>query len=225
MKLIIEGVMAIGLVGNKLGMSRSFTEDGRSIPVTVVKIEDNFITQIKTVENDGYEAVQVSTGTKRHVNKPSAGHFAKAKVVPGAGLWEFRLQNGENLSEFVLGSTIELSRFEEGQYVDVTGTTKGKGFAGTIKRHHFTMGDATHGNSLSHRSPGSIGQRQSPGKVFKGKKMSGQMGNKQRTVQALEIIKVDEKRNLLLIKGAIPGAPGSRLIIKPTVKKVKSRGE
>lgn len=216
--------MAIGLIGNKLGMSRSFTEDGRSIPVTVVKIEDNFITQIKTLENDGYEAVQVSTGTKRHVNKPSAGHFAKANVTPGAGLWEFRLENGGDLSQFALGSILELSRFEEGQYVDVTGTTKGKGFAGTIKRHHFTMGDATHGNSLSHRSPGSIGQRQSPGKVFKGKKMSGQMGNKQRTVQALEIIKVDEKRNVLLIKGAIPGAPGARLIIKPTVK-TKSRGE
>lgn len=216
--------MAIGLIGNKLGMTRSFTEEGKSIPVTVIKIEDNYITQIKTVENDGYVALQISTGTRKHINKPMAGHFAKANVAPGRTMSEFRLETNDKVDQFTLGGVIELSRFQEGQFVDVTGVTKGKGFAGTIKRHNFTMGDATHGNSLSHRAPGSIGQRQSPGKVFKGKKMSGQMGNKQRTIQFLEIIKIDEKRKLFLIKGAIPGAPGTRIVIKPTVKKVKSGG-
>ncbi len=210
--------MAIGLVGNKLGMSRVFKEDGSSVPVTVIKVEDNYITQIKTVENDGYKAIQVTMGIKRHPIKPMIGHFTKANVTPGVGLWEFRLNHTDDLANFSLGHTIAVSHFAEGQYVDVTGTTKGKGFAGTIKRHNFTMGDATHGNSLSHRAPGSIGQRQSPGKVFKGKKMAGQMGNKQRTVQSLEVVKVDEKRKLLLIKGAVPGAPGSCLIIKPTIK-------
>lgn len=216
--------MDIGLVGNKVGMTRVFKEDGNSIPVTVVKVEDNYITQIKTFENDGYAALQVTTGTKRHTIKPMAGHFAKANVTPGSGLWEFSLSRADDLKEFSLGGTITVSQFAQGQYVDVTGTTKGKGFAGSIKRHHFTMGDATHGNSLSHRVTGSIGQRQSPGKVFKGKKMPGQMGNKQITVQSLEIIKVDEKRKLLLIKGAVPGAPGSCLIIKPAIK-IKSREE
>ena len=216
--------MTIGLVGNKIGMTRIFKEDGVSIPVTVIKVEDNYITQIKTVENDGYTALQVTTGTKRHVIKPMAGHFAKANVSPGSGLWEFSLNDKNDLAKFSLGNVISISYFAPGQYVDVTGTTKGKGFAGVIKRHNFTMGDATHGNSLSHRVPGSIGQRQSPGKVFKGKKMAGQMGNKQKTVQSLEIIQVDEKRKLLLIKGAIPGSPGSSLIIKPAVK-VKSGKE
>lgn len=213
--------MTIGLVGSKIGMSRVFGEDGSSIPVTVIKVEENYITQIKTIENEGYNALQVTTGVKRHVLKPLAGHFAKANVTPGANLWEFRLDCADDVAKFSLGSSIDVSHFSSDQYVDVTGITKGKGFAGVIKRHNFTMGDATHGNSLSHRTPGSIGQRQSPGKVFKGKKMAGQMGNKRSTIQSLKIVKVDKERKLLLVKGAVPGFPGSFLIIKPAVK-VKS---
>lgn len=216
--------MAIGLVGSKLGMTRTFSEEGRAIPVTVIKVEDNFITQLKTPQNDGYSAIQITTGNRRHTNKPMGGHFAKAGVIPGATLQEFRLEVDDtiDLSNYVLGNTIDVTLFTVGQFVDVTGITKGKGFAGTIKRHNFKKGDATHGNSLAHRAPGSIGQRQSPGKVFKGKKMSGQMGNKQRTVQSLEIVRVDAGRKLLLIKGGVPGFPGTRLIITPAVKKKKS---
>ena len=211
--------MAIGLVGRKCGMTRIFTEDGNSIPVTVIEVEPNRITQIKTAESDGYAAVQVTTGTRRavRVTKPMAGHFAKASVAAGRGLWEFRLDGGEG-AELQAGGEIKVDIFEAGQKVDVTGVTIGKGFAGTIKRHNFGMGDATHGNSLSHRAPGSIGQRQTPGRVFKGKKMSGHMGNRQRTAQNLEIVRVDVARNLLLVKGAVPGHEGRDVIVRPAVK-------
>jgi large subunit ribosomal protein L3 len=217
--------MAIGLVGNKLGMSRVFNEEGMSVPVTVIKVENNRIAQIKTSAKDGYDALQVSMGSKKRVNKPTSGHFAKAGITPGNSLQEFRLSEAELSTQFELGGTFDVSHFTAGQYVDVTGITRGKGFAGVIKRHNFTMGDATHGNSLSHRTPGSIGQRQSPGKVFKGKKMAGQMGNKPRTVQSLEIVKIDVNRQLLLVKGAVPGAPGTRLVVKLAVKKINSRKE
>lgn len=216
--------MAIGLIGRKCGMTRVFTDDGVSIPVTVVEVTPNRVTQLKTKENDGYRAIQVTTGTRKlsRVNKPSAGHFKKAGVEPGRGLWEFRLYDDETETDAVaamnIGSEITVDIFAVGQQVDVTGTSKGKGFAGTIKRHHFTMGDATHGNSLSHRAPGSIGQRQSPGRVFKGKKMSGQMGNKRRTVQTQEIVRIDKERHLLLIRGVVPGAPGGDVIVLPAVK-------
>lgn len=208
----------IGLIGRKCGMTRTFTETGVSIPVTVVMVEPNLITQIKTKDTDGYDAIQVTTGKRRpsRVTKPLAGHYAKANVVAGEGLWEFRLEDAS--SDFELGGALKVDLFESGQMVDVTGVSKGKGFQGVIKRHNFTMGDATHGNSLSHRSPGSIGQRQSPGRVFKGKKMAGQMGNKQRTVQSQQIVKVDVERNLLLIKGTVPGAPGGFVVVKPSVK-------
>ncbi len=211
--------MSIGLVGRKCGMTRIFTEDGNSIPVTVIEVEPNRITQVKTAESDGYAAVQVTTGTRRpvRVTKPMAGHFAKASVAAGRGLWEFRLDGGEG-AELQAGGEIKVDIFEAGQKVDVTGVTIGKGFAGTIKRHHFGMGDATHGNSLSHRAPGSIGQRQTPGRVFKGKKMSGHMGNAQRTAQNLEIVRVDAARNLLLVKGAVPGHEGRDVIVRPAVK-------
>jgi len=211
--------MSIGLVGRKCGMTRIFTEDGNSIPVTVIEVEPNRITQVKTAESDGYAAVQVTTGTRRpvRVTKPMAGHFAKASVAAGRGLWEFRLDGGEG-AELQAGGEIKVDIFEAGQKVDVTGVTIGKGFAGTIKRHNFGMGDATHGNSLSHRAPGSIGQRQTPGRVFKGKKMSGHMGNAQRTAQNLEIVRVDAARNLLLVKGAVPGHEGRDVIVRPAVK-------
>ena len=211
--------MAIGLVGRKCGMTRIFTEDGNSIPVTVIEVEPNRITQIKTADSDGYSAVQVTTGTRRavRVTKPMAGHFAKAGVAAGRGVWEFRLDGGEG-ADLQAGGEIKVDIFEAGQKVDVTGVTIGKGFAGTIKRHNFSMGDATHGNSLSHRAPGSIGQRQTPGRVFKGKKMSGHMGNRQRTAQNLEIVRVDAARNLLLVKGAVPGHEGRDVIVRPAVK-------
>lgn len=213
--------MTIGLVGKKCGMTRVFTEDGMSIPVTVVEVQPNRVTQIKTTENDGYQAIQVTVGSRKRsrVNKPQAGHFAKANVEPGIGLWEFTVDSVEGMS---VGSELKVDRFAEGQFVDVTGTTKGKGFQGTIKRHHFAAQDATHGNSLSHRAPGSIGQRQSPGRVFKGKKMSGHMGNKRRTILSQKVVKVDVERNLVLIRGAVPGAPGCDVIIRPAVKKVKT---
>ncbi|MBB72241.1 MAG: 50S ribosomal protein L3 [Legionellales bacterium] len=212
--------MALGLVGRKCGMTQIFTEDGNAIPVTVVEVEPNRITQIKSVDTDGYQAVQVTTGTRRatRVTKPQAGHFAKAKVEAGRGLWEFRLDDAASDTELAVGGELTVSIFSEGQIVDVTGVTKGKGFAGVVKRHNFSTQDATHGNSLSHRAPGSIGQNQSPGKVFKGKKMAGQMGNKRRTVQNQEIVRVDAERNLLLIRGAIPGAPNSDVVINPAVK-------
>jgi len=212
--------MSIGLVGRKCGMSRVFTEDGRSIPVTLIEATPNRVTQVKTVEIDGYSAVQVTAGAKRAalINKPLAGHYAKAKVEAGRGLWEFRVEAGD-LGKFAVGGEVKADElFTIGQKVDVAGVSKGKGFQGTIKRHHFKMGDATHGNSLSHRAPGSIGQRQTPGRVFPGKKMSGHMGNVNRTSMNLEVVKIDNERHLIAIKGAVPGAPGGNVIIRPAVK-------
>ena len=211
--------MAIGLVGRKCGMTRIFAEDGATIPVTVIEVEPNRITQVRTADNDGYAAVQVTVGKRRatRVTKPMAGHFAKAGVAAGRGLWEFRLDDGEG-ADLQPGAELKVDIFAPGQKVDVTGVSIGKGFAGTIKRHHFTMGDATHGNSLSHRAPGSIGQRQTPGRVFKGKRMAGHMGNVQRTAQNLEIVRVDSARNLLLVKGAVPGHEGRDVIVRPAVK-------
>lgn len=219
--------MTIGLVGKKCGMTRVFTEDGVSMPVTVIEILPNRITQVKLPELDGYKAIQVTTGSRKksRLIKPEIGHFAKANVEAGRGLWEFRLSDDESMDSFTVGSELKADRFSEGQVVDVTGVSKGKGFAGTIKRHNFKMGDATHGNSLSHRAPGSIGQRQSPGKVFKGKKMSGHMGQDTCTIQSQKIVRVDVERNLVLVRGAVPGAPGCDVIIKPTVKVKKKRGE
>ena len=213
-------MMTIGLVGRKCGMTRVFTEDGLSIPVTVIEVLPNRVTQVKTVETDGYHALQVTTGARKRsrVNKPQAGHFAKAGTEPGRGLWEFRVDSADQIDGIAVGAEIKADHFAVGQMVDVIGTTKGKGFAGTIKRHHFAGQDATHGNSLSHRAPGSIGQRQSPGKVFKGKKMSGHMGNVQRTIQLQKIVRLDMDRNLVLVRGAVPGAPGSNVIIRPAVK-------
>ncbi|MCF6235028.1 MAG: 50S ribosomal protein L3 [Gammaproteobacteria bacterium] len=214
--------MAIGLVGRKLGMTRVFTENGASTPVTVVSVELNRITQIKTLENDGYYALQVATGERRasRVTKPMAGHYSKAGVAAGRGLWEFRIDESE-VSDFEVGGSLDATQFEVGQKIDVIGTTIGKGFAGTIKRHNFAMGDATHGNSLSHRSAGAIGQCQTPGRVFKGKKMAGHMGNVRRTIQNLEIVKVDVDRNFILVKGAVPGAKNGDLFIQPAVKAKK----
>ncbi|MBL0165493.1 MAG: 50S ribosomal protein L3 [Xanthomonadales bacterium] len=212
--------MSIGLVGRKCGMSRIFTEDGRSIPVTLIEATPNRVTQVKTTEIDGYNAIQVTSGSKRAalVNKPLAGHYAKAKVEAGRGLWEFRLEADE-LAKFSVGGEVKADEiFTVGQIVDVAGITKGKGFQGTIKRHNFKMGDATHGNSLSHRSPGSIGQRQTPGRVFPGKKMSGHMGAVRRSAMNLEVVKIDAERHLIAIKGSVPGAKGGNLIIRPAVK-------
>jgi large subunit ribosomal protein L3 len=200
-------------------MTRVFTEEGDSIPVTVIEAGPNRVTQVKTDDNDGYRALQVTFGQKRAalVNKPLAGHFAKAESEAGEGLWELRLQ-GEEGADLELGSELGVDQFAAGQMVDVTGTSKGKGFAGTVKRHNFHMQDATHGNSLSHRAPGSIGQCQTPGRVFKGKKMAGHMGDETVTVQNLEIVRVDTERNLLLVKGAVPGAAGGHVTVKPAVK-------
>ena len=211
--------MTMGLVGRKCGMTRVFTEDGESIPVTVIEAQPNRITQVKTVETDGYRALQVTAGSKKpsRVSKPQAGHFAKAKVEAGDLLNELRLSDVDE-GEYQVGSDLRVDVFEEGQKVDVIGTSIGKGYAGTVKRHNFSMQDATHGNSLAHRAPGSIGQNQTPGRVFKGKKMSGQMGNVRRTVQNLEIVRVDAERNLLLIKGAVPGHSGGRVIVRPAIK-------
>ncbi|MDG1850917.1 MAG: 50S ribosomal protein L3 [Gammaproteobacteria bacterium] len=213
--------MSIGLVGRKSGMTRLFTESGSSIPVTVVEILPNRVTQVKTVESDGYSAVQVTTGFVKgsHVSKSEAGHFSKAGTEAGRGLWEFRAEQEDfGEQEVAPGSEFTVERFAEGQMVDVTGTSKGKGFQGVIKRYNFRMQDATHGNSLSHRAPGSIGQCQTPGRVWKGKKMAGQMGNVRVTTQGLEVVKVDTENNLILIKGAVPGATGSDVIISPAVK-------
>lgn len=209
----------IGIVGRKYGMSRVFTEDGRSVAVTLIEATPNRITQIKTAQSDGYDAIQVTAGSKRAVlvSKPLAGHYAKAKVEAGRGLWEFPVDPAE-IGKYAVGGEITAGVFSPGQKVDVAGVTRGKGFQGTIKRHHFTMGDATHGNSLSHRAPGSIGQRQTPGRVFPGKKMSGHMGNVRRTAQNLEVVKVDLERGLIAIKGAVPGAPGGDVVVKPAVK-------
>ncbi|SDH85452.1 LSU ribosomal protein L3P [Vibrio xiamenensis] len=207
----------IGLVGRKVGMTRVFTEEGVSIPVTVVEVEANRVSQVKTLENDGYAAIQVTAGAKKanRVTKPEAGHFAKAGVEAGRGLWEFRLENGE---EFEVGAELTVELFNETKKVDVTGTSKGKGFQGAVKRWNFRTQDMTHGNSLSHRAPGSIGQCQTPGRVFKGKKMAGHMGAERVTTQNLEIVRVDAERNLLLIKGAVPGSTGGNVIVKPAVK-------
>ncbi|HEB4993736.1 TPA: 50S ribosomal protein L3 [Aeromonas hydrophila subsp. hydrophila] len=209
--------MTIGLVGRKVGMTRIFTEDGVSIPVTVIEVEANRVTQVKSVETDGYNAIQVTTGAKKasRVTKPEAGHFAKAGVEAGRGLWEFRLNNGET---FTVGSELKVDLLADVKLVDVTGTSKGKGFAGTVKRWNFRTQDMTHGNSLSHRVPGSIGQNQTPGRVFKGKKMAGHMGAERITTQNLELVRVDAERNLLLIKGAVPGATNGNVIVKPAVK-------
>lgn len=213
--------MSLGLVGRKSGMTRVFTDDGDSVPVTVVEVRPNRVTQIKTLETDGYSAVQVTMGERKpsRVNKSQAGHYRKAGVEAGEGLWEFRT---EDLGDIETGSEIKVDLFEPGQKVDVTGISKGKGFQGTVKRHNFSMQDATHGNSLSHRAPGSIGQCQTPGKVFKGKKMAGQMGNARKTVQSLEVVRVDLENRLLLIKGALPGATGSRVIVRPAVKSTRA---
>jgi large subunit ribosomal protein L3 len=210
--------MTIGLVGRKSGMTRVFTEDGASVPVTVVEIAPNRVTQIKELETDGYRAIQVTAGSRKasKVSKPEAGHYAKARVTAGEGLWEFRLDGSDEA--FEVGSELTVERFEQGQKVDVAGRSKGKGFQGVVKRWNFRTQDATHGNSLSHRAPGSIGQCQTPGRVFKGKKMSGHMGDERVTTQGLEVVRVDAERNLLLIKGAVPGAPGGEVIIRPTVK-------
>jgi large subunit ribosomal protein L3 len=211
--------MSIGLVGRKSGMTRIFTEEGTSIPVTVVEVQPNRVTQIKTPETDGYTAIQVTTGSRRasRVTKGMAGHFAKANTEAGTGLWEFRAE-GADIADLTAGSEIKVDLFAEGQMVDVTGTSKGKGFQGGVKRHNFQMQDATHGNSLSHRAPGSIGQCQTPGRVWKGKKMAGQMGNERSTTQSLRIVRVDLENNLLLIKGALPGATGSNVVVRPATK-------
>ncbi len=211
--------MTIGVIGRKRGMTRIFSQEGASIPVTVIEVEPNRVTQLKSVDNDGYRALQVTTGKRRatRVTKAEAGHYAKAGVEAGRGLWEFRLQDGEG-EDLALGAEVQVSIFEAGQAVDVTGVTIGKGYAGTVKRHNFATQDATHGNSVSHRAPGSIGQNQSPGRVFKGKRMSGHMGNVQRTAQNLEVVRVDAERNLLLVKGAVPGAKGGSVIVRPAVK-------
>lgn len=211
--------MTMGLVGRKCGMTRVFTEDGVSIPVTVIEAQPNRITQVKTRETDGYRALQVVAGSRRasRVRKPAAGHFAAAKVEAGDLMTEFRLDDADE-GEFEKGNELKVDLFEAGQKVDVIGTSIGKGFAGVIKRYHFAMQDATHGNSLSHRAPGSIGQNQTPGRVFKGKKMAGHMGNVRCTVQNLEIVRVDAERNLLLIKGAVPGHRGGKVIVRPAIK-------
>ncbi len=216
--------MSISLVGQKCGMTRVFTEDGTSIPVTVIQVLPNKVTQLKTLENDGYLAVQVTTGSRKRsrVNKAEAGHFAKANQEPGKGLWEFRMDSLDGIN---VGTEFTVDKFAEGQWVDVTGTSIGKGYAGVIKRWHFAAQDATHGNSLSHRAPGSIGQRQSPGKVFKGKKMAGRLGNVKRTIQSQKIVRIDGERNLILVSGSVPGAPGGEVIIRPAVKKQKSKKE
>lgn len=210
--------MTIGLVGKKAGMTRVFTEDGASVPVTVIEVEPNRVTRVKTIESDGYSAVQVTTGSRKakHLTKAQAGQFAKAGTEAGRSLMEFRLTEGEETPE--VGGELTVSLFEAGQKIDVTGTSKGKGFQGAVKRWNFRTQDMTHGNSLSHRAPGSIGMCQTPGRVFKGKKMAGQMGNARCTVQSLEVVRVDAERNLLLIKGAVPGAPGSDVVVRSAVK-------
>jgi large subunit ribosomal protein L3 len=214
--------MTIGIVGIKRGMTRVFTEDGVSIPVTVIEATPNRITQVKSVDTDGYTAIQVTAGTVKasRVKKPAAGQFAKASVEAGRSLWEFRTDD----AALSVGDSLTVEAFTEGQKVDVCGKSKGKGFAGVIKRYNFQMQDATHGNSVSHRAPGSIGQCQTPGRVYKGKKMAGHMGAARVTTQTLEVVKVDQENNLLLIKGAVPGAKGGDVIVTPAVK-VASGGE
>ena len=210
--------MTIGVVGRKSGMTRVFTDEGVSVPVTVVEVLPNRVTQIKELETDGYRAIQVTTGDRKasKVSKPEAGHYAKAGTTAGDGLWEFRVEGSDEA--FEVGSVLPVARVDQGQKVDVAGRSKGKGFQGAVKRWNFRTQDATHGNSLSHRAPGSIGQCQTPGRVFKGKKMAGHMGAERVTTQGLEVVRIDVERNLLLIKGAVPGAPGGHVIVRPTVK-------
>lgn len=217
--------MAIGIVGRKCGMTRVFQEDGTSVPVTVIEATPNRVTQIKQHDPDGYRAIQVTAGVRRpsRVNKAAAGHAAKAGVEMGHGLWEFRL-GADAEADVEPGGELTVEQFEAGLSVDVTGTSKGKGFAGTVKRHNFHMQDATHGNSASHRAPGSIGQAQDPGRVFKGKKMSGQMGNVRNTTQNLQIVSVDTERHLLLVRGTVPGSEGGDVIIRPAVKQPAASG-
>jgi large subunit ribosomal protein L3 len=211
--------MAIGVIGRKAGMTRIFTEDGSAVPVTVVRVEPNRITQIKQPERDGYSALQLTTGTRRanRVTRPVAGHFAGAGVEPGRGLWELRAP-AETASVYEAGGELDVTQFEAGQRVDVVGTSKGRGFQGTVKRHNFNTQDNSHGNSLAHRVPGSIGQMQDPGHVWKGKRMPGHMGNARRTAQNLEVVRVDAERGLLLLRGAVPGSKDGDLMVKPTVK-------
>jgi len=211
--------MTIGIIGRKRGMTRIFNDEGQSVPVTVIEAVPNRITHMKDTEHDGYRAVQVAWGRKKQsaIARPLAGIYSKSGVEPGEGLAEYRLTENEG-SEFQTGGEIKVDIFQAGQKVDVSGTTIGKGFSGTIKRHHFSRGGMTHGNSRSHRSAGSIGQNQSPGRVFKGKKMAGQLGNVERTTQNLEVVRVDGEKNLILIRGSIPGAKGGSVLIKPSVK-------
>ena len=210
--------MTLALIGKKSGMTRVFTEDGASIPVTVIEVTPNRVTQIRSPEVDGYSAVQVTAGSRKakHLTKAQAGHFAKANVEAGRIVREYRLADGEEAP--AVGSDLTVSLFEAGQLIDVIGTSKGKGFQGGVKRWNFAMQDATHGNSLSHRAPGSIGQNQTPGRVFKGKKMAGHMGAERVTVQSLEIVRVDTDRNLLLVKGAVPGSTGGDVLVRQAVK-------
>lgn len=212
--------MTIGVVGKKIGMTRVFNEDGMSVPVTVIQVEPNRITQIKKPETDGYTAVQVTTGRKHpgRVNKPLSGHFAKAGTEAGVGLWEFRVESEGDLEGLELGAELTVEKLADVDKVDVTGVTKGKGFQGGVKRHNFRTQDASHGNSLSHRAPGSIGQNQTPGRVFKGKKMAGHMGHESQTTQNLKVVKVDVDNGLILVKGAVPGANGSMVIVRKAVK-------
>jgi len=216
--------MAIGVVGRKAGMTRIFTEDGISIPVTVIEVEPNRVTQVRTAETDGYSAIQVAVGSRKasRVSKPMAGHYAKAGVEAGRNMVEFRLDDEQGEAPEI-GGEVKVDMFEAGQKVDVRGITKGKGFQGGVKRHNFRTQDATHGNSLSHRAPGSIGQCQTPGRVFKGKKMAGHMGSVQRSAQNLEVVRVDAERNLLLVKGAVPGSRGGDVVITPAIK-LKNKG-
>jgi large subunit ribosomal protein L3 len=218
--------MAIGLVGRKAGMTRVFTEDGGSIPVTVIEVEPNRVTQVKTVATDGYNALQMTTGSRRasRVTRPQAGHFAKAGVEAGRRVWEVRVEEVD-LKGVEAGKEYNVDLFEAGQTVDASGTSIGKGFAGGVKRHHFAMQDATHGNSLSHRAPGSIGQNQTPGRVFKGKKMAGHMGNRRRTTHNLQIVRVDSERHYLLVRGSVPGSKGSDVLIRPAIKVRNSGGQ
>jgi len=211
--------MSVALIGRKAGMTRIFTDAGETVPVTVIEVLPNRITQVKSVDKDGYRAIQVSFGKKRAqlLSKAAAGHYAKANVEPGKSMVEFRLTDKEG-TDLAVGSEIKASMFAVGAVVDVTGTTIGKGFAGTMKRHNFAGHHASHGVSVSHRTPGSIGQRQTPGRVFQGKRMSGHMGVMRRTIENLKVVEIDVERNLLLIRGAVPGAEGGQVIVRPSVK-------
>ena len=212
--------MTIGIVGKKIGMTRIFTDEGRSLPVTVIEAQPNRVTQIKTIDRDGYSAVQVTKGKTKNtrVNKPSAGLYSKVSVEAGEGLWEFRLREHQTDE---IGEAITVAEFSEGQKVDVRGISKGKGLAGVVKRYNFKTQDMSHGNSVSHRAPGSIGQCQTPGRVFKGKKMAGHMGSARVTTQGLEIVKIDSENHLILVRGAVPGASGGAVVLLPSVKERK----